>query len=220
MTAARIGRLPRRRSRYGTLPSRGGTTAALHRPEPAIDPISTRAPVLYRDVHLVALDKPAGVSLLADRSGAPCLWNALPALIDGKPYLVHRLDKGTSGVLLVARDQRTPVGGHARVRPARRAQVLPRVGDRRSRLCGHRSIDLPLRPGRKSRYRVAGPREAIVRSRKRWTLTKRDPEGLDATTRLRVLARAQARPRPAGAADRPHAPAPRAPRMDRSSDRR
>ena len=150
-------------------------------------------PVLYRDPHLIAFDKPAGISLLADRSGASSLWDALPMLMEGKPYLVHRLDKGTSGVLLVARDQRTQSAltrafAGREVRKFYLAWVTGDLG-----CAGTGTIDLPLRPGRKSRYRVAGPRESIVRRGARWTLTKRDPEGLDATTRFRVLARAQGR---------------------------
>ncbi|PWG74365.1 hypothetical protein DF186_18285, partial [Enterococcus hirae] len=63
--------------------------------------------ILFRDRHLAVIDKPHSVSLLADRSGAPCLWDALPDRLGTKPYLIHRLDKGTSGVLLVALDQPT-----------------------------------------------------------------------------------------------------------------
>ena len=33
--------------------------------------------VLYRGADLLAIDKPSGISLLADRSGAPCLWDQL-----------------------------------------------------------------------------------------------------------------------------------------------
>jgi tRNA pseudouridine32 synthase/23S rRNA pseudouridine746 synthase len=150
-------------------------------------------PILYRDSRLVVLDKPAGLSVLADRSGASCLWNSLPALIGGKPYLVHRLDKGTSGVLLVACDQQTQstltrAFGQRTVHKFYLAWVTGELA-----CAGTGTIDLPLRPGRKSRYRVAGPREAIVRNGERWTLTRRDAEGLDALTRLRVLARVHGR---------------------------
>ena len=60
------------------------------------------AEILYRDANIAVLDKPPGVALLADRSGAPNLWEALPDLLGAKPYLVHRLDKPTSGVFLIA----------------------------------------------------------------------------------------------------------------------
>lgn len=67
-------------------------------------------PVLYRDDHLVAVDKPA--KLLVHRSGIDAhetrfavqiLRRQLGRLV----YPVHRLDKGTSGVLLFALDPQT-----------------------------------------------------------------------------------------------------------------
>ncbi len=50
------------------------------------------------------------------------------------------------------------------------------------------TIDLPLKRGRKSRFRVAGPREQIRRSEHRWYLDEPDEAGHPATTRLRTLA--------------------------------
>ena len=156
--------------------------------------------VLYRDATLVAFDKPSGVSLLADRSRAPCLWDEIKALLAPVvPLPVHRLDKGTSGVLLVALER------------TRQAELNRAFAERRVRkwyvatvtgaldLDGSGTIDLPLAPGRKSRYRVAGERRHIVRRGSRWSLepshpkTDRADEGHPSTTRLRVLARASAR---------------------------
>ncbi len=67
-------------------------------------------PILYQDAHLVAIDKPPG--LLVHRSGLDAGETrfALQLLRDqlGRPvWPVHRLDKGTSGVLLFALDQAT-----------------------------------------------------------------------------------------------------------------
>lgn len=67
-------------------------------------------PILYQDAHLVAVDKPAG--LLVHRSGLDAGETrfALQLLRDqiGRPvWPVHRLDKGTSGVLMFALDQDT-----------------------------------------------------------------------------------------------------------------
>ncbi|MBX3706209.1 MAG: RNA pseudouridine synthase [Pseudomonadales bacterium] len=144
--------------------------------------------ILYRDQHLVALDKPADLALLADRSGAPCLWDGLPGLLGARPYLVHRLDKGTSGVLLVALDRQTQ---SALTRAFTQRQIdkyyLAWVAGRLD-AAGTQIIDLPLKPGRKSRYRVAGARDAIVRDRRGWHIDAADPEGHPSLTRLRVLA--------------------------------
>ena len=67
-------------------------------------------PILYQDAHLIAIDKPAG--LLVHRTGLDAGETrfALQLLRDqlGRPvWPVHRLDKGTSGVLLFALDAAT-----------------------------------------------------------------------------------------------------------------
>lgn len=149
--------------------------------------------IVYRDERLAVLDKPADVSLLADRSGAGCLWDLLPESLGTKPYLVHRLDKGTSGVLLVALDQAT----QRRLTRAFQARAVRKYylawvtgappGGRT------RTVDLPLRKGRKSRYRVAGPRESIRRTASGWTLGAPDGDGHGSVTRLRVLRRSAGR---------------------------
>lgn len=146
-----------------------------------------RLGILARDEHLAVLDKPAGVSLLADRSGAGCLWDTLPDRLGTKPYLVHRLDKGTSGVLLVALDpstqrQLTRAFQARAVRKYYLAWVVGIPPGGRTR-----TIDLPLRKGRKSRYRVAGPRESIQRTADGWSLGAPDGDGHPSVTRLRVL---------------------------------
>ena len=67
-------------------------------------------PILYRDAHLIAIDKPPG--LLVHRTGldADETRFAVQLLRDqiGQPvWPAHRLDKGTSGVLLFALDAAT-----------------------------------------------------------------------------------------------------------------
>ncbi len=68
-----------------------------------------RAAVLYRDDHLIALNKPPG---LPSQGGSgqgerhvDGLARALTFELSQAPRLVHRLDKDTSGVLLLARTQ-------------------------------------------------------------------------------------------------------------------
>jgi tRNA pseudouridine32 synthase/23S rRNA pseudouridine746 synthase/23S rRNA pseudouridine1911/1915/1917 synthase len=129
------------------------------------------------------------VALLADRTGAACLWDALPDRLGTRPYLVHRLDKGTSGVLLVALDRPTQrrLTRAFQARDVRKYYLAWTMGappDGRTR-----TIDLPLRKGRKSRYRVAGPRDSIRQGPSGWTLGSRDGDGHASLTRLRVLRR-------------------------------
>ncbi len=48
-------------------------------------------------------------------------------------------------------------------------------------------IELPLRRGRKSRFRVAGQRDQIHRDGTRWCLRQPDADGLHCETHLRTL---------------------------------
>ena len=64
------------------------------------------ASVLYRDDHVMAVDKPSGLAV----QGGTATARHLDAMLDGlrfggaeRPRLVHRLDRDTSGVLLLAR---------------------------------------------------------------------------------------------------------------------
>ena len=73
------------------------------------DAAMMRAAVLFKDDHLIVLNKPAG---LPSQGGSgqtrhiDGLSEALTFGYEDKPRLVHRLDKDTSGVLLLARTQR------------------------------------------------------------------------------------------------------------------
>jgi 23S rRNA pseudouridine955/2504/2580 synthase len=62
-------------------------------------------PVLFEDEHLLAIDKPAGVAV---HGGSGVSFGVIEQLRRARPAarfleLVHRLDKETSGVLLLAK---------------------------------------------------------------------------------------------------------------------
>lgn len=61
--------------------------------------------VLYRDADMIILDKPAGLAVQGGTGTATHLDGMLDGLAAGgeRPRLVHRLDKDTSGVLVLAR---------------------------------------------------------------------------------------------------------------------
>ncbi len=62
--------------------------------------------VLYRDALMLVLDKPAGLAVHPDRRGGPTLADGLDALRFGlprRPQLAHRLDRDTSGCLVLGR---------------------------------------------------------------------------------------------------------------------
>lgn len=87
-------------------PRRGPAPMAAPRPE---DAKTLQAAVLYRDDDLIALNKPSGLAV----QGGTNLDRHLDGLLDTlrfgsseRPRLVHRLDKDTSGVLVLARHAR------------------------------------------------------------------------------------------------------------------
>jgi 23S rRNA pseudouridine1911/1915/1917 synthase len=114
--------------------------------------------ILFEDRHLIVLDKPAGLVVHPATSHARgTLVNALlhhcgpEALAIGgerRPGIVHRLDKDTSGVMVVAKDEATLVGlqeqfaAHSLTRRYRAlvAGVLPEEGTYRT-LYGRHSWD-------------------------------------------------------------------------------
>ena len=92
--------------RIPPLPEPGEMTSA---PRPQVSPADAKMmkdAVLFRDDHIIALNKPPG---LPTQGGSKQtrhvdgLADALRFGLDEKPRLVHRLDKDTSGVLLLAR---------------------------------------------------------------------------------------------------------------------
>lgn len=102
-------------------------------------PVAVPLDILYEDADLLALNKPAGMAVHGgyDR-GEPTVANALAAYLgpDAVFHPVNRLDRGTSGVMLVARSGYV----HDRLR-----RVLHTDGFRRTYLavaCG--TIDLPI----------------------------------------------------------------------------
>jgi 23S rRNA pseudouridine955/2504/2580 synthase len=93
-------------------PAGGGGAGKPAEPRPTPPPLSAaetealRARILYRDDWLIALDKPAGLAV----QGGSGQTQHLDAMLDSlmfeaveRPRLVHRLDRDTAGVLVLAR---------------------------------------------------------------------------------------------------------------------
>ena len=96
--------------RVPPLPAEGPPPEARPAGISAADAKMIQAAVLYKDDHLIVLNKPAG---LPSQGGSgqgerhvDALAEALKFGYKDKPKLVHRLDKDTSGVLLLARTDR------------------------------------------------------------------------------------------------------------------
>ena len=90
--------------------------AAPGRPSSSLMDLLERA-VIFQDKHLLVIDKPAGVAV---HGGSGMSFGVIEALRASRPRetleLVHRLDRDTSGVLLVARDRSTLTALHALIR--------------------------------------------------------------------------------------------------------
>ncbi len=116
--------------------------------------------VVHLDEALAVVDKPAGLVVHpAPSHRGPTLVDELGEILGGgadpeRPGIVHRLDKGTSGLLVVARDDAT----HAALQQAVREREVERVylalaGGRLASRTG--TIDAPIGRAAKQRHRMA-----------------------------------------------------------------
>lgn len=131
----------------------------LLRPAPAAVPRGP-VPVLYQDAALFVVDKPAGVSVVTERRrnrptildllGAGCATDPVTGV---RPKVVHRLDKHTSGALLLARDRATKrtlcqAFLERRIHKEYLALVRGEFGP------AEREVDVPLGKDRRHAYRM------------------------------------------------------------------
>ena len=136
-------------------------------------------PVLYRDAMMLVIDKPAGLPVhsgpQANRRQMPVLTDYLDALRFGlprRPEAAHRLDKDTSGCLILGRHPRAMAELNQLFRDGRIGKTYWAIVQGEPAQ-DEGLIDLPL--GRRSPERG-------------WWM-KVDPAGLPSQTRYRVLGR-------------------------------
>ena len=78
----------------------------MQTPSPAIAIPGVPFPLLYRDTHLLVIDKPAGLAVHPGPKTPDSLEDYLEDLACGNhrwPVIAHRLDRDTSGCLVIAR---------------------------------------------------------------------------------------------------------------------
>jgi 23S rRNA pseudouridine1911/1915/1917 synthase len=144
--------------------------------EPAPEPDEPEVPeatfsVAYEDDHLLVIDKPPGVVVHPARGHrAGTLVQALGDRVAGgddprRPGIVHRLDRDTSGLLIVARTEAT----HAALKDMLRRREVTReyLGLVEGRPAARRgTIDAPLGRDRRVRTRIStdtdDPRPAVT----------------------------------------------------------
>lgn len=102
-----------RRLRAGDIVTVREEELAVAKTESSVEPEDIALDVLYEDEYLLGINKPAGLVVhpgSGNRTGTlvNALLHSYPGLSDGyasdRPGIVHRLDKDTSGVLVVARN--------------------------------------------------------------------------------------------------------------------
>jgi 23S rRNA pseudouridine955/2504/2580 synthase len=131
-----------------------------------------RSSIVYEDDRLIVIDKPAGIAV---HGGSGVSSGVIEALRASRPEesleLVHRLDRDTSGCLLIARHAATLRGLHKLLREdGFEKRYLALVRGRWQ--LGAKRIDIPLR----TNARVGGERTVRV-----------DPAGKPAESRFRPV---------------------------------
>jgi tRNA pseudouridine32 synthase/23S rRNA pseudouridine746 synthase len=113
------------------------------------------AAVLHEDADVLAVDKPAGRLVIPGRGTAePSLREELEA-VHGRLWVVHRLDRGTSGVLVFARNaaaHRALNLAFDRGEPRKRYVALVR-----GLAPEERRVEIAIAPARRGRMRPARP---------------------------------------------------------------
>jgi 23S rRNA pseudouridine1911/1915/1917 synthase len=116
--------------------------------------------VIHVDEHLAVVEKPAGLVVHpAPSHSGPTLVDELAEILGGgadpeRPGIVHRLDKGTSGLLVVARDDETHAALQALVREREvERRYLALVRGRLKSRTG--TIDAPIGRASRRRHRMA-----------------------------------------------------------------
>ena len=127
--------------------------------------------IVFEDEEVLVVNKPAGISVTKDRAGIDDLVKVLRERYDDKEILlVHRLDKGTSGVMVFAKstDAQRKYSGYFAKREVTKTYLA---------LVGGVVFDTE-----------GVVRHPLARSRKNPLLMVVDPRGKAAETRWKVLA--------------------------------
>lgn len=119
--------------------------------------------LLHQGEGYVAIDKPPGLPVIPGRGEARSIRELLETAVGRKIFVVHRLDRDTSGVLLFALEPST----HRALSMAFEAGAIQKryLALVRGDLSGLLDLDLPLVSARKGRMRVARPGEEGKHSR-------------------------------------------------------
>ena len=147
---------------------------------PPTDPWLT---VLHADDDIVVLDKPSGLLTVPGKD--PALKDSLETRVREKwpsATVVHRLDKDTSGILLMALNKKALgfLGSQFEHRQTTKSYVARVFGDLPAE---HGFVDLPLATDWENKPRQRVDHERGRASRTEWTVIEREPMA----TRIRLV---------------------------------
>jgi 23S rRNA pseudouridine1911/1915/1917 synthase len=161
--------------------------AAPEAPAP-IDPATVPFDVPYEDEHLLVVDKPAGVVVHPARGHptgtlAQALTGRAAGGEEGRAGIVHRLDRDTSGLLVVARSEEA----HRRLKDALQRRDITReyaalVLGRPPARTG--TIDAPIGRDRRVRTRMSTETDEPREARTHFEIAHAYPEATLLTVRL------------------------------------
>ncbi|MCK8498139.1 MULTISPECIES: RluA family pseudouridine synthase [Myxococcus] len=118
----------------------------------------TEPRILFEGGGVLVVDKPPGVPVIPGRDGGPSLRDALESQRGRKIFVVHRLDRDTSGALVFALDAAVHRALSIAFESGKvRKRYLALV---EGRIDAPSLVDAPLIAARKGRMRVARPGEA------------------------------------------------------------
>jgi 23S rRNA pseudouridine1911/1915/1917 synthase len=137
--------------------------------------VSLAPRIVHLDDDLAVVDKPAGLVVHAAPShSGPTLVSELEEVLGGgadpeRPGIVHRLDKGTSGLLVVARTDAAHAALQAQVKRREVERVyLALAGGRLASRTG--TIDAPIGRAARQRHRMAVAGAASREARTHFTV--------------------------------------------------
>jgi len=138
--------------------------------------------VLYEDEHLLVVDKPAGVPVHGGTGVAAGVIEALRARRPNQPFLelVHRLDRDTSGCLMLAKSRAALTGLHTALR--REAAGVSIVKRYTALVRGH--------PGRRRQVVRAPLRRSAVQGGERMVTVAEDGDPAESVFQLQRPGRA------------------------------
>lgn len=118
--------------------------------------------IIYEDPNVLVIDKPAGLAVHKDERGQPA-DTLLDRLLEKYPEakLVHRLDKDTSGVMIVAKNEKTYgfLKNQFQNRETKKIYRAIVTSAFKMEVGEEKTIDLPIgRNANDARKRVASPR--------------------------------------------------------------